>query len=376
MTALPAPRPFLRENSRTILTLCAAIGIAVLLGCLEATQAFIGMRRISGGTSWGEAVRSTMPSWLILAALLGPVLLLFRRFPLDRRRLRVSIPVHLAAGAIFTILHLTATAYIAEVLLPPLGLGNRLTRLATVYFTVDVLTYTAIVGVFQLVRVYNREIRRERAAAELDASLSQARFLALRNQLDPHFIFNALNAINALAMRGDRDEIMKTVGSLAALLRQSLREESPQLVPLATELEYVTNYLSLQNVRFPNHLAVAVTVEEGTGSVLVPALTLHSLIQEAVTRRLEAGAACAVTVHGAREAASALLIVEMNSTPAIDVDLTEPLDDLALRLHRLYGGSFELTELEGAAPGSSMIRVRLPLRPALSLLRSVPASAT
>jgi len=348
--------------------------MAVLLGALEATQVLVGMRMLSAPTSWRQAVFSTLPSWLVLVALLAPVALLFRRFPLDRERLRTSIPVHLAAGAVFTIVHLSLTALAAEALLPPVTFERRLTMLAMVYFTLDVLTYTAIVGVFQLVRVYGREIRRERAAAELDASLAHARFLALRNQLDPHFIFNALNAINALAMRGDRDEIMKTVTSLASLLRQSLREEAPQLVPLATELEYVSNFLALQGVRFPGRLQVLVQVQEGAGAVLVPALTLHSMVQDAVTQRLEEGARCGVAIRGTREAAHAALTVELESTALTPLDLEAPLEELTLRLHRLYGSDFELSELEPATTGGMTLRLRLPLRPVLSLIRTTPAA--
>ena len=375
MTAPGPLRSFVQRNPRTVRAVVAAMIVAVLLGALEATQVFVGMRMLSAPSSWGQAIRSTLPSWLILVGLLGPVALLFRRFPLDRGRLRTSIPVHLAAGAVFTILHLTATAIAAEALLRPISIERRLTELAMVYFTLDVLTYTAIIGVFQLVRVYHREIQRERAAAELDASLSHARFLALRNQLDPHFIFNALNAINALAMRGDRDEIMKTVGSLASLLRESLREEAPQLVPLAMELEYVGNYLSLQGVRFPTRLVVDIAVDDGAGAVLVPALTLHSLIQDAVTRQLEKGGHCAVTVRGTRESAHARITVEMVGSADAECDLSGPLDDLATRLRRLYGSAWELTRPDDNASGRIALQLRLPLRPALSLKRGAAVTA-
>jgi two-component system LytT family sensor kinase len=353
----------LRE--RRSLTLLAAFAVAGLLGCFEAAQVYIGMRNLGSPVGWVEAVFSTLPSWLILATLLIPAALLFARFPLDRRRLGTSIPVHLVAALVFTSLHLAGTAAAAEYLLTAEGYARRLSSLATMYFTLDVLTYTAIVGVFQLLRTYRLEVERERAAAELAASLSHARFHALRNQMEPHFLFNALNAINSLAMRGDRDEIMSTVGSLAALLRASLKESSPQLVPLDVELQYVSNYLALQTVRFPNRVSVRTLVTTEAGSSLVPALTLHTLIEEAVTSRLRSTAPCTLLLQGARaeDRLHVDLVFEGGDTDdaaALDASIRA----LDARLHGLYGSEYDLSR-HSTAEGTA-IRLRIPARGTLA----------
>jgi two-component system, LytTR family, sensor kinase len=352
------------RSKRGSITILAAFAVAGLLGSLEAAQVYIGMRNLGQDVSWSLAVSSTLPSWIILATLLGPTALLFRRFPLDRRRLARSVPVHLVAALVFTCIHLAATAFAAEWMLPAIGYGRRLGSLATMYFTLDVLTYTAIIGVFQLVRIYRIEIERERATAELAASLSHARFHALRNQMEPHFLFNALNAINSLALRGDREEVVSTVASLAALLRESLKDSSPQLVPLNVELQYVSNYLALQTVRFPNRVRVETLVSSDAASSLVPALTLHTLVEEAVASRLRSMSPCTLQLHGA--CAEDLLYVDVvlhGEDAGDDAALAEPIRTLSTRLSGLYGSDFHLTRHrteEGTA-----IRIRIPARSAV-----------
>jgi two-component system, LytTR family, sensor kinase len=351
---------------RRPITILAAFVVAGLLGSLEAAQVYIGMGNLGQDVSWSLAVFSTLPSWIILATLLAPTALLFGRFPLDRRRLRRSIPVHLLAALAFTCIHLAATAFAAERMLPAVGYGRRLGSLATMYFTLDVLTYTAIIGVFQLVRIYRMENERERATAELAASLSHARFHALRNQMEPHFLFNALNAINALALRGDRAEVVSTVASLAALLRESLKDSSPQLVPLKVELQYVSNYLALQTVRFPNRVRVETLVSSDAATSLVPALTLHTLVEEAVASRLRSMAPCTLQLHGACAEDLLHLDLVLHGTDEGDAAaLDGPIRALATRLSGLYGSDYRLTR-HSTADGTA-IRLRIPARSAVSI---------
>lgn len=340
-----------------------ALGLAAVLACLEAAQVFIGLGRLGYDLTWRYAVLSTFPSWIILTALLAPTALLVSRFPLERRTLAVALPIHVAAAALFTILHLAGTAFFAN-RLEPLGYGQQFGRLAAHYFTLDVLTYIAIVGVLQLVRVYRMEVQRERLAAALAASLSQMRFHALRNQLDPHFIFNALNAINAMALRGDREGLVQTVGSLASLLRESLRETAPQLVPLDVELKYVADYLALQIIRFPDRLRVETAVSSEAGRALVPALTLHAIVEEAVSQRMRQSHPCRLVLLGTRSENALHLDVMLDGTACDDdAALDEPIHALDTRLRQLYGPEYGLTR--DHTEERTAIRLRIPARTAV-----------
>ncbi|HEX6309919.1 MAG TPA: histidine kinase [Longimicrobiales bacterium] len=335
-----------------------ALGLAAVLACLEAAQVYIGMSQLGYDLTWKWAIVSTLPSWVILAVLLAPTALLVARFPLERRTLPIALPVHVAAATLFTVLHLAGTAYFAT-MLEPIGYLDHFVRLAAQYFTLDVLTYLAIVAAFQLVRVYRREVRRERLAAELAATLSQLRFHALRNQLDPHFIFNALNAINAMALRGEREELVQTVGSLASLLRESFRETVPQLVPLDVELRYVADYLALQTIRFPNRLRVETAVSSEAGRALVPALTLHAIVEEAVTRRMRQPHPSRLVLLGARRENALHVEVMLDGSPHEDESaLDEPIQALDARLRQLYGSEYGLTRTRTAE--RTAIRLRIP----------------
>lgn len=354
-------RPTPLISDRISVALLAAFSVAGVFGCIEAAQVYIGMRNLGQQVDWSYAVFSTLPSWMILAALLGPTALVFRRFPLDRHRLATSLPMHAIAALLFSCVHLAATALAAEMLLTPTGYAVRLGALATMYFTLDMMTYAAIVGVFQLIRIYRLDIDRERVSAELSASLSDARFHALRNQMEPHFLFNALNAINALAMRGDREEVVSTVSSLAGLLRESLRENAPQLVPLNVELQYVSNYLALQTLRFPNRVRVETLVTTDAGNALVPALTLHTLVEEAVASRLRSDVSCTLQLHGARAADDLHVDVLLQGEDESDDDaFEEPMRSLNVRLRRLYGSRYDITR-QRTQQGTA-IRLRIPAR--------------
>lgn len=122
--------------------------------------------------------------------------------------------------------------------------------------------------------------RREEAAA-LAAELSEARLRALRSQLNPHFLFNALNAVSALA-GDDPATVRRIVARLSSLLRRVLDDEASRDVRLAEELAFLRDYLEIQAVRFAGRLEFIETIEPDTLSVLVPGLILQPIVENSV----------------------------------------------------------------------------------------------
>ena len=131
-------------------------------------------------------------------------------------------------------------------------------------------------------RAYAIQVQARKAeAAQLTAQLAEARLAALRMQLNPHFLFNALNAVSALAGY-DPAAVRQIVARLSSLLRRVLDAEATQEVPLRDELAFLRDYLDVQRVWFEDGLTVEEDVEAATLDALVPNLILQPLIENAV----------------------------------------------------------------------------------------------
>jgi sensor histidine kinase YesM len=236
-------------------------------------------------------------------------------------------------------------------------------KFLTLYFAIDLLIYGAIVGLWYATH-YARELRqRELAASQLQASLSEARLQALRAQLNPHFLFNTLNAISVLALKGEREPVAHTLSLLSDLLRLSLDTALPQEVPLARELQFVDRYLEIQRVRFPDRLRVERQIDDAALDGLVPSLILQPLVENAVlhgvslTRgpgEIRIGAACR----------DGRLVLRVHDTgPGFGDDPAEGigLRNTRARLEQLYASTQRLAY--GNDDRGAWVSIEVPYRP-------------
>ena len=158
---------------------------------------------------------------------------------------------------------------------------------ATLWSTLlDLLAYGAMVGLAHSVHFYRRFRERERRALFLESNLANARLNALRAQLQPHFLFNSLNAIAAL-LRRDPRLAEATLLSLSELLRLALSHSEKQEILLREELSFVQRYLEIQRTRFGDKLQIEQTIEPESLDCLVPALLLQPLVENALRHGLE-----------------------------------------------------------------------------------------
>jgi len=139
--------------------------------------------------------------------------------------------------------------------------------------------------VFGLTGVIQLQIRAQREAIrslELQRQLSAAHLRALQMQLEPHFLFNTLNAITTLVELGRQKAAAEMLGHLNALLKSTLARTTPEKVPLSQELEFVGNYLAIEQVRFADRLRVEMNVDPSAVDGLVPSFLLQPIVENAI----------------------------------------------------------------------------------------------
>jgi LytS/YehU family sensor histidine kinase len=260
---------------------------------------------------------------------------------------------------------------------------------------VDLLAYGAVTGLVHSVNFYRRLRERERRALLLESNLAHARLSTLKAQLQPHFLFNSLNAIAALLRRDPRLAETKLV-ALSELLRLALSQSERQEGALREELEVVQRYLEIQQTRFGDKLSVEQNIDPQALDCLVPTLVLQPLVENAIRHGIEPSEkAGVVRVSASREDGKLVLAVEDDGvglasdscgredpagpgpslpTPArssaLGLDRRRTgtgigLANLRERLQALYGAGQKL-ELTRRATGGVIVRVEIPWRSPVS----------
>jgi two-component system, LytTR family, sensor kinase len=201
------------------------------------------------------------------------------------------------------------------------------------------------------------ELRAE--AAELHAQVTDARLNALRAQLNPHFLFNTLNAISTLVEQDPRGA-RRMIARLSDLMRHTL-EGDEQEIPLARELEMLRRYMDIMEVRFQDKLEVSIETEPRLDDALVPNLVLQPLVENAFRHGLALMQTVGrVAVSVVREDGDLVLTVRDNGRgPAKEVREGVGLANTRARLTQLYGERQRLA-LTAAEGGGALVEVRLP----------------
>jgi LytS/YehU family sensor histidine kinase len=246
----------------------------------------------------------------------------------------------------------------------PLTFGAAFSQalVAARFFTF--LIYWGIVIGQHAFAYYQKFHERELHAAELETRLTQARLQALQMQLNPHFLFNTLNAISSL-MHKDVEAADRMIVQLSDLLRYALESTEAQEVPLRQELDFLDRYLDIQRARFGERLVICHEVEAETLTARVPNLVLQPLVENAIQHGLEPRARAGQIVLRARRRDEALEVEVQDNGVGLANGAT-PTEGIGLsntraRLEQLYGSRQRLDFLD--APGGGLVvRIRIPWR--------------
>ena len=149
-------------------------------------------------------------------------------------------------------------------------------------FGLEILIYGFIFGLIGVIQFQARAQRDAVRSLELQRQLSAAHLKALQMQLEPHFLFNTLNAITTLVEMGRQSQAAEMLGHLNAILKRTLERNAPEKVPLSQELEIVESYLAIEQVRFADRLHVEIKVDPSALHSLVPCFLLQPIVENAI----------------------------------------------------------------------------------------------
>ncbi len=223
-------------------------------------------------------------------------------------------------------------------------------------FLDDLMVYFAVLGAGIARDYFLRYRARVEETIRLQAQLALARLDVLRSQLNPHFLFNTLNAVSALVDRDPRGA-RRMIARLSDLLRYTLEEGTEQEVPLHRELDLLDEYIELMQIRFQGKLNVTVRVDDAVRNALVPNLVLQPIVENAMKHGV---GQVASPVEGeiiirARRVGDDLVITVADSGPGPGSGRERGgvgLTNTNARLRELYGARYRVTLKAGAERGT------------------------
>ena len=234
------------------------------------------------------------------------------------------------------------------------------------WFLWSSIIYWMIVGGLQAYRYYRRYLGSELRLERMEKSYSLARLNALRMQLDPHFLFNALNTISSHVERDPR-LTRRMIEHLGDLLRMSLETKDRQEVPLAEELAFLHHYLEIQKIRFGDQLVVKIEVEPAVRYASVPSLFLQPLVENAIRHGISRRASGGIVTVIARSVEDQLSVevsdngVGLPAAWSLDHCAGLGLSVTRERMAGLYPASHSFM-VKRRPEGGTAVEIKLPLR--------------
>ena len=336
-----------------------------ILGCVFA------LPDLSVGTDRRHALLLSLTLWWSWGMVTPLILWADRQIPVSSKPFARRVLAHFLPSLLVTAVY----AYVLGVVRAAFGI-NEWNRLPSIRFLVDALRgmflwnwliYWLILGAWQAYHYYDHYIAGELRLERLEKNFSEARLNALRMQLDPHFLFNALNTISSQVER-DPKLARGMIEHLGDLLRLSLESKDRQEVPLAEEMAFLEHYLAIQKIRFGEHLRIETQIAPDVKYASVPCLFVQPLVENAIWHGISRRASGGTVIVSAHRVGNRLHIRVLDDGVGLPAGWTlENSSGVGLsvtrqRLSGLYPDGETCFAVNRRASGGTEVEISLPLR--------------
>jgi signal transduction histidine kinase len=335
-----------------------------LLGCVFA------LPDLTAGAAWRDALLTSLTLWWSWGIVTPLILWTDRQIPVSSKQLARRVLAHLLPSLLLTSLYV----YVLGALRAAFGIGES-NDLLSIRFLVnargmflwDWLVYWLILGAWQAQRYYDRYIASELRLERLEKNFSEARLNALRMQLDPHFLFNALNTISSQLER-DPKLARGMIEHLGDLLRLSLESKDRQEVPLAEEMAFLEHYVAIQKIRFGDHLRIETEIAPEVKYASVPCLFVQPLVENAIRHGISRRASGGTVLVSARRDGNRLELRVLDDGVGLPAGWTlensggTGLSVTRQRVAGLYPDGETRFAVNRRATGGTEVEISLPLR--------------
>jgi two-component sensor histidine kinase len=343
-------------------------GFWIVVGVLSAAQFHYTMVAEGLEVSWIKILTVHSGQWSLWILFSPLILWMGERFPIERKHWVRSFVVHIPASAVISCIHIAMYSVIVVLTKPfpwrqsyefSFVLGAQLRSI----FDLDFLIYWGVLGAGFAFSYYHKYREGELRGVELQAQLAQAQLQALKMQLQPHFLFNTLNAVAALVRKNENKAATDMLAGLSDLLRLSLENVGAQEISLKQELEFLQRYLEIERIRFKDRLQVQMHIAPETLDASVPNLILQPLVENAIRHGIASrSAAGLIEIRAEREGERLCLQIKDNGPGLLNgepINRGVGLSNTMARLQRLYGTAQSLV-FNNAPEGGAVVTLEIP----------------
>jgi two-component system, LytTR family, sensor kinase len=341
------------------------------VGLFDATQTVFVMRAEGMHHAWVALWVTLLFCYLPWALVTPTVLRLGRRFPPVRFKPVSTWIVHIVACGTINLGIAGWNAWLEVMLNPWAKAAPDPFRLLWFYkfyngMLSSAFLYGGVIALSYVLDSRERLARQQTETARLNEQLSKAQLNALRRQIEPHFLFNTLNAIAGLVREKRNDDAVDMIAGLSDFLRRVIDESGKQQVPLGDEMEFLQKYLDIQKVRFAERLQLRVDVPKELFNAQVPTLILQPMVENAIKHGIAKRAQGGLVRIAAVRSNGMLTLSVYNDGPKLPANWDESgsgigISNARIRLQSLYGEACSLS-LQNREPGGVEVSVSVPCK--------------
>lgn len=363
-----ADRPYQRLSSRELLLIFlfwTSLATVSAVSRLLDPRGF-GFRVMSPA---GPIALAFIEAWIW--ALFTPLIFwLSSRVSLARSKWIVRIPMIIVVGlavamAVYFVLDVARDVIFENALRRGGSVFAPFRDLGRFRFVNQLLVFFSILAAGFAREYFLRDQSRQRESVELQAQLAEARLDALRMQVNPHFLFNTLNAISALVER-DPAGVRRMIARLSELLRHTIDRNRSDEVPLREELAFIRRYIEIMEIRFQGRLRVRMEIENEILDALVPDFILQPIVENALEHGVSRAAGAGEITIAARRDGDRVILTVRDNGPGISENVGSGgvgVANTRERIEHLYGDQGKLM-LAPAAEGGTIAEILIPFRAA------------